>query len=514
MPNSAVWTAFLCGLGGLAMQLSISRLIFFYVANSEHTTALVIATHLSGFLLGALLKRYWLRSLSISAALYIIVILSLAVLWLAYIGAIQFVDPVSTIIILIALLLFIAIMFGFAVAGLVMENPSGTGATDIVISDALGSVIGAVLAGFIILPIYGIQASLVSGIVIVFCAILLRHPKMHLVAKVILPVVAMGLVAAVITAPQQNENFLRVSGMPIAFKNENMKILREAHTPFGELSVIATKTDLPDAYGQSLLIDNKALCAVSGQAETRKQSSEWLLGDLPAKTVLTKNSAPQFAVIGLGCGMTLGAVLDATPNSSTIDMIEINPEMPAMTKLFDRWNGDILSDPRVRLKIKDGFGFFMNQQDLITYDAVIMDLAWMQNHNSSHLFSREFYESVKKSLQPYGVVAVWTEERAPTTTVAVMYKTLATVFKHVVVNGDRGYFIIFASDDETALNTTGMQGSRGETGWVHIIAESAEINRLDNLVLNRTKFTLFSTRDPSEISGPSVYQRLKSQQNP
>lgn len=506
--------AFLSGIASLLMQLSLSRIIFFYVANSEYNTALVVSAHLSGFLLGALLKRNWLSGITIAHALLAILLLNLVVIIFGFIAPVSFLPPVNTIIVLTVTLLLIAVMFGLIIASLLLENKSSKMATDIVVADTLGSAIGALLVGFILLPIFGIIFSLWSGILIIIgmLFIVLSSGK-KIFSAFIAGTSVILLVVVSYYAFYSSSQLLRVAGLPLPFKLETHKIIAEKSTPFGELSIVAMHKN-EEVTALNLMIGNRALCTVGGKREKQTFGSEWFLAEKPIPMIRQYGLPNRVAVVGLGCGITLSSVLDGLPQNGTVDVIEINPAMPEMTRKFNDWNGDVLSDPRVNLNIEDGFTFFMGRESKPDYGLVLIDLAWMQNHNSSHLFSQEFYQSVKKSMAPNGVVAVWTEEYTPTQTLAVMYKTLKSVFRDVVVNGDRGYFILFATDHPTMLYDHKFPGQKNETYWAQLASESVEINRLDNLVLNRTKFTLFGTRDVSEVNGPSVYQRVIPAQNP
>lgn len=506
--------AFLSGVASLLMQLSLSRIIFFYVANSEYNTALVIAAHLLGFLFGALLKRTWLNHLTVIHALFVILLLNLAVIVFGFITPVNLLSPVDSIIMLTITLLLIAIMFGSIIASLLLENNSSGGATNIVIADALGSALGALVVGFILLPIFGIHASLWSGIAIITVMILLGLPRGKSFSSIAITVVTV-IVLAVLSyqALHSSSKLLRVAGLPMPFKTEGRKVIAEQSTPFGELSIVAMEKNA-QIIAQDLMIGNRPLCTVGTKHEKQTFGSEWFLAEKPMPMIREYGLPTKVAVVGLGCGITLSGVLDSLPQNGTVDVVEINSAMPEMTRRFNAWNGDVLADPRVKLNIEDGFAYFMNRKSTADYGVVMIDLAWMQNHNASHLFSQEFYQSVKKSMAENGVIAVWTEEYTPTQTLAVMYKTLKSVFRNVVVNGDRGYFILFATDHPMMLHDHQFLGQKSETYWAELAAQGVEINRLDNLVLNRTKFTLFGTRDTSEINGPTIYQHVIPQENP
>ena len=69
--------------------------------------------------------------------------------------------------------------------------------------------------------------------------------------------------------------------------------------------------------------------------------------------LFTGEHARKAMLVGLASGITLGA-LTLHPELETIDVVELEPNMPDAARIFTRWNHDALADPRVHLIANDG----------------------------------------------------------------------------------------------------------------------------------------------------------------
>jgi spermidine synthase len=135
--------------------------------------------------------------------------------------------------------------------------------------------------------------------------------------------------------------------------------------------------------------------------------SEWKMGELPVRMLVPSSARTDLRVasIGLGCGVTLAALLETLSAGSRVEVIELNPMIPAAQKAFWPSLPKTPSDPRVALTIDDGFRHFAARgADAPKYDAVALDVAWMQNMNATHLFSLEMYRNIRRNLADDGVL--------------------------------------------------------------------------------------------------------------
>lgn len=486
--------AFAVGAWSLLGQFIFNRIIFFYVANSEYTAASIITLHLAGFWLGATWarkRRLGIRKLLAGAAA--ITLLAEILVW--RMGILWFSLPV-----LIALTaiggISLATMSGATITRL-MRSAANDHAQRVFMADTAGSVLGALVGGFWLIPHLGIAAAfhgLLLAQVVALAAIMKpRRAGTAIAAAGMLMVLFLQATGPALASKPQ---VIAVEGMPIAEKGDSTSLVYSHRSPYGLISVTGTPEDLV------LNIDSRPLCAA--QKGTVRDHSAWDLGELPVKMLVPSSARTNLraANVGLGCGITLAALLTNLSAESRVDVIELNPMMPAAQKTFWPLLPKNPSDPRVAITIDDGFRYFAERNPTLPkYDAVAMDVAWMQNMNATHLFSVEMYRNIRRNLADDGVLSVWIEEGNPFSKVSLIsYRTLSQVFPHVQVSVSSGVVVFYASPTRDDLGNFLTDDDNRVTGWVREVSERMPVNRLDDLAMNRAKFT---------ASGDSTWERLQ-----
>lgn len=489
--------SFLVGFWSLAGQFVYNRIIFFYVANSDYAAASIISMHLLGFLLGSLAARRWkLPLMPVVAVSVLLTGLAQLIVW-GWGVPVFTLD--HTLILTLGFAFLLALTSGFLVVRLMEDSQGQRAATTIIIADSLGSVMGAVVGGFYLVPVLGIAASF--GIVAVLQAgalvFLLIKGEENCRGRWAIGVGTLVVTLALIGGAHMRaggvpeRDITRVDGFPLPeVRQGETRVAFEQRTPYGVLSVL----DDPKS-GRSLYIDNRFLCWV-GYKEDLKTKSQWLLGSTVTNIVLEgkdREKSARVAIVGLGCGTTLAAMLSNFQEGlSDIDIIDINPAIKEAQAQFERMLPVGMEDPRTRLFIKEGFVYFAEKTPgEALYDAVVIDVAWMQNMNSTHIFSKEMFENVKTSMRPAGVLAVWSEDNNPVSPITLtIYRTLKTVFKTVIVRSTEDGTLFFAADAHSRALFAASEEEPRLQYWVQQNSENMPVNELDNLVLNRYRFTL------------------------
>jgi len=490
--------AAIVGFWSLSGQFILNRIIFFYVANSEYAAASIISLHLLGFLFGAMAARRWALSLPVLAAASLAVtVLAQAFLWtwgVAVFGLI----PTLSMAVLFALVL--AFFSGFLVIRLMEERPPGTPPAPVIVADSAGSVLGAMVGGFVLIPKFGLQASFALMMLMQIGALLLlthRHRKQFAFSAFAACLAGLTMFPAILQSRAVTEAVVSVEGLPLQMRSDVSKLIFERRSPYGVLSV------LDYGGGAQLYVDNRILCTVKSDL-SHNLHSEWQVGAVPAWIAHDLQVKPRVAVIGLGCGTTLAAVLSQLPEHASVDQIEINPEMPKAQEMFRDLQTHHPDDPRVSLIIRDGFAYFADLPADRVYDAVVIDLAWMANMNATHLFSKEMYENVARHMTDRSVLGVWSEETNPFSQVSlILYRTLKSVFQEVRVDASHGVVLFYAAKAAAPdLYPLLSEQSAWVTTWAKQASRESPVNRLDDLAMNRHKFTLW---------GDSTFERLQEQ---
>ena len=142
---------------------------------------------------------------------------------------------------------------------------------------------------------------------------------------------------------------------------------------------------------------------------TRVHDSETALGKL-ACTTLRNIKQPRVLIGGLGLGFTLQAALDTLPSHAEVIVAEVFPIIIKWHERHLQSLGVPLNDQRVRVHEGD-VGDLLGFDDRDRYQAIVLDTdngpdATCLSSNAS-LYDDRGIERIKKSLEPGGVLAVW-----------------------------------------------------------------------------------------------------------
>jgi len=218
------------------------------------------------------------------------------------------------------------------------------------------------------------------------------------------------------------------------------------HWEEGRLAQVAV---VEEAGVRSLLINGKA-DASNGPGDMRTQL---LLGHLP---VLLAPRAPggRAMVIGLGSGVTAGAV--ASWPFADITVAEIEPAVVRASRWFAIENRGVLDDPRVRVRVDDArrvLQRFPGDLTLITSEPSNL---WMSG--VSLLFTREFFALAALRLGEDGVLCQWLHlYQVGPDDVRTLIRTLSGPFPHLLAFGDGSDLLLVASRSPLVLDPATWQ---------------------------------------------------------
>jgi spermidine synthase len=143
---------------------------------------------------------------------------------------------------------------------------------------------------------------------------------------------------------------------------------------------------------------------VQASSEPQDMRLQRMLGHL---TTLVPASPRTVLVIGCGAGVTAGAVsIDPAVEHETI--AEIEPLVPrVVSTYFAAHNFDVVRNPKVRVQVDDARHFVLTTRE--TFDAVTSDPLDPWVKGAAMLYTREFFEIVKRHLNPGGVVTLFVQ---------------------------------------------------------------------------------------------------------
>jgi spermidine synthase len=170
------------------------------------------------------------------------------------------------------------------------------------------------------------------------------------------------------------------------------RVVHQGRTAFQDVLIADTCN-----YGRALILDG----AIQSAAEDEALYHECLVQ--PA--MLCHPEPRDVLIVGGGEGATLREVL-VHRSVRRATMVDLDPEVIELCREHLLcWHRGAFGDPRARLVFDDGRRFVSNDDGL--YDVVIIDVVDMlDNGPAQALYTRQFYEQLRRRLRPEGVVVV------------------------------------------------------------------------------------------------------------
>lgn len=335
----------------------------------------------------------------------------------------------------------------------------GSGVGSSYAANTVGAILGAFTGGFILIPVIGVQNSIILAVLInlvvgwVLVLVDARIPKV--------PRLALGLavLAGVVLIPQKmprwdrsvltsgvtvyNDRYeglpldsLRLEEMhrdPIVFYREGLTATVSVQQIGKDYLYFKTNGKIDGSYGDAL--------------------TQLMTGYIP---LFLHPSAQRAAVIGLGTGMTSKAI--SVFPVKKIEILEIEPAMVQVASFFNDKNGKVLQDPRARLIPTDGRNYIVATPEL--YDVIAAEPSNPWIAGVANLYTREFYEAVKSKLKDDGIFGQWFHNysMSPDDFRMVLY-TFAKTFPHVSLWGMKeSDFLLVGSKQQQVFNYPLLKG--------------------------------------------------------
>lgn len=258
--------------------------------------------------------------------------------------------------------------------------------------NTMGSILGALVAGFVLAPRLGT----LNGIVLLAVLNLLLAAALAWAGgasrreRWVATLVAAGLAAGSFLAVPQH--YFRDS----LSRWKAGRLVYFAEDATGIVSIYEEQAAAGDWYRR--LYVNETSYASSTTYARRYHK---LLGHLPA---LLHENPRRTLVIAFGTGMTAGA-LAHHPSVEQVDAVDISSAVLGGASYFARENGGFLENPKAHLWVEDGRHHLLLSQK--AYDVITLEPPPPRFAGVASLYSRDFYELCLSRLRPGGLVAQW-----------------------------------------------------------------------------------------------------------
>jgi spermidine synthase len=413
---------FVMGATSLAYEVLWTRVLVFYLGSSVYAYSLMLFIFLLGIGGGSLLIARWADRLRRPIAALAVVELAIAVLALvevalfgrltdALIVLSEWLRPnsfargavvqfLSVIPILLPPTLLMGISFPLAVRCFSRSlDRLGTEVGTVYGANTVGSIVGSLAAGFVLIPAVGTQNSIlvVGAVNAALAALLWIRPEEEpsaarrrwwIAAAPLLCLAAIPLFPA--------DRAILGAGMFHPSRPEDLVYFHE------DASGTVTILERHDGAGPrkdylSLELNGVNVAGTSPELYAVQK----MQGHLP---LLLGSGVESVVHIGLGSGGTAHAVSEHPVES--ILVVEISPQvLYASGRYFTDVNHHVLDDPRLDVEINDGRNFLLASPR--TFDAVLSDSIHPRYAGNGSLYSREYFGLVRERMNPGGVVSMW-----------------------------------------------------------------------------------------------------------
>jgi spermidine synthase len=252
----------------------------------------------------------------------------------------------------------------------------------LVAANTVGSIAGALLAPFALLPAAGLWPSF-AGIAGLYAVAALAAPDVSPRARALRAGVLAAALAGVALA-------LNPLAIPLLRLAPGERALYVETGPSGVVAVI-------ERAGERLVrTDNHY--SLGGSSERVNEERQ---GHLP---LLLQPEAERVAFVGTATAITAGAAVVHPVRE--IFLVEIVPGVAeSAARFFAPWNRNVARDPRTRTVVDDARNFLRSTK--LSFDVVVADLFVPWRAGSGSLYAREHFESVRARLRPGGVLCQW-----------------------------------------------------------------------------------------------------------
>jgi len=284
----------------------------------------------------------------------------------------------------------------------------GRAVGNVLAANTVGAILGSAVSGYLLIYVFGIERSLQFLIVLNIGLGLLVMLSIKNIKPLNGGVVV--LTAAVLVLLALRPNALRMwdadffaifqNNQPEAYDTSEKKrdAVENTDVLFYREGVDSTISSIRVKGGnQALVVNGKVVASAAPQ----DRQCQLTLGHLP---MLLHPNPRKILVIGLGTGMTLGAV-SVHPNLEQLTLVEIEPNVLEAARTFENYNNRVLDNPKLEIVFNDGRNFLTTTQN--KYDVITADPIHPWTQGSGYLYTAEYFKLAAEHLRSGGIMCQW-----------------------------------------------------------------------------------------------------------
>jgi spermidine synthase len=298
----------------------------------------------------------------------------------------------------------------------------GTRVGDVYSVNTAGGILGSFASGFILIPLVGMQTSLVlMAFINVGMGVLFIIFNPYTVKRRWVYTVYAGAAAVVIILILLPENMPKSLHEGLLSRGERMLFYEEGP---------AATVMIAERTGQDLESSNKRLW-INGNRATAAYYEGLQINRFQGVLPMVLHPNPKdVLVICFGSGTTFGTLSQFDVKG--VDNVEISRTVIKGAPIFTSENKDVLNNPKSTIIIDDGRSYLevaTKKYDVITQEPMHPLLSGVVN-----LYTREYYELAKAHLKEDGIISQWIPlYNLSVEDVRMLVSTFQFVFPHTTV---------------------------------------------------------------------------------
>lgn len=420
--KAIITIAFFTGFIAIAYEVLWIRCLNFILNNSTYTFSIILSIFLLGLSIGSMLVSYFKKLqrkvLLLAVTQFLLAVCVLLIIYLFYsFGESQLFDSIlsqegdlipiwyreigANLIFSLVVFLLPTILMGISfplIAELYFELKSikaGTAISKVYAINTLGSILGAIVPVFILVPLFGgIKPSLYFfAFINLLIAIYLIY-KSNSSKKLIYCLAFGGVFALLFISTKSNEMLISI---------ENTVEGSSSKTLFYKEGRMATVKVFDNSTGKrSLSIDGVTIASSGFKAK------ESCIAHLP---FFTDVSGKNILAVGLASGSTVGSILKHK-EVEQIDIVEIIPSVIDVLDFFKESNLNVKEHPKANIYIDDIISFLNRTEK--KYDIISSDGKFsVVNKANTVMLSKNYYDLCLDHLTENGIFIQWVSSMVP-----------------------------------------------------------------------------------------------------
>ncbi|MGI9257969.1 MAG: fused MFS/spermidine synthase, partial [Gammaproteobacteria bacterium] len=433
------------GANSFFYEVLWTRMLTHVLGGSIYAFATMLAAFLTGIAIGGGFAGKFAATRERAAYAFSVTQIAVALLSIGVYAWMQALIPdeitaqrlvIYAISVLLPATIFIGATFPLAVRVLANDElEASSGTARVYTWNTIGAIIGAVLAGFVLIPQLGFEGSIRLAVAVNLALALWTIAFVAPPKRVFSGAVAAGLLVTLLSYhPARPQAVITSTGFALGYIDDPVELFYGV----GRSSTVMLIADQGYYYIRTNGLPEASI--MSSGTPPAQDPEKWLT----ALPVAARPEAEDMLVIGFGGGVALEGV---PPSIETVDAVELEPEVIAANRaLRGKRNIDPLEDPRVNLVINDARNALRLSNK--TYDIVVSQPSHPWTAGASHLFTREFIADVKTHLNEDGVFVQWmNSEFVDEPLLRTLAATLLSEFPNVRLYQPAAQVLVFLSSE-------------------------------------------------------------------